>query len=126
MKLLAVLFAGLAFVAAPAFAVTPAYEGCTIAWDYPEGVADHKGFVLSIDGVGAPIELPKEQRTIPCADSQLGDAAFGAYTVSLVASAEGISLDSLPATLDIEYLPRPRLDMPSSITITLEWKLTND
>lgn len=111
----------LAAPVASAQTLVPAYEGCAIAWDYPAATANHKGFALSLDGVTGRVQIGKDLRQIPCADTPLKGKPFGPYTVRLVATAASPALDSAAAVLRIDYQARPTLVAPTTIRTTLEW-----
>ena len=121
MKLMVSAVLALAVSVASAQTLVPAYEGCAIAWDYPAATAHHKGFALSLDGVAGLMQIGKDLRQIPCADTPLKGKPFGTYTLKLVATANAPALDSPAAVLRIDYQARPTLVAPTHIRTTLEW-----
>jgi hypothetical protein len=102
-------------------ASVPAYEGCTLAWDYPADVEHHRGFALAIEGVAGNTQIAKDARSIAC--SAIGLTAFGPYTLRLRATATSPARNSAPVVIAIEYQPRPQLQPPTNIRVTLEWEV---
>lgn len=108
---------------APAQPVVPAYEGCVIAWEYPDGVAHHQGFALSLAETPEVVTIAADRRAIACADTPLATRPLALYTLRLVATARPPARDSAPAELRVESLARPTLITPTALRITLEWAL---
>ncbi|NCU21667.1 hypothetical protein EOM89_13370 [Candidatus Falkowbacteria bacterium] len=121
MRRLAILPLLIAAATAAAQTVVPAYEGCALAWDYPQNTANHRGFSLSLDGVTGSTQIGKDLRQIPCTDTPLKGKPFGPYTLRLVATASSPATHSPPAVLRIDYQARPTLLAPTNIRTTLEW-----
>lgn len=101
----------------------PAYEGCTLAWDYPE-TQTHSGFRFTIDGETGSTTIGKAARQIKCNQTNLKGKPFGPYTISLVAVSDPPGKDSSPAKLNIMYLARPQLQPPTRVRITSEWEVS--
>jgi hypothetical protein len=101
----------------------PAYEGAALAWDYPADVQHHSGFRLTVQGIPGNTQLAKEVRQIPLADTVLKGQPLGkTYTINLIATAASPGINSAPATLTIDYQPRPRLISPTNVRTILEWQ----
>jgi len=114
------LFAALTFASAAALAV-PGYEGSSFAWDYATGVANHTGFKLTVNGVTGSTTFGKDVRQVKLSDTVLSGKPFATYTLRLVATAAPPAVDSLPATLVVEYQARPQLIAPTGLKIIFEW-----
>jgi hypothetical protein len=101
----------------------PAYEGSTIAWNYPSDTPNHRGFRLSIDTISGNTQFAKDVRSTTLDNTVINGLPFGIYTMRLIATANSPALNSAPAVIKIDYQPRPVLPTPSNITIQLEWKV---
>ena len=108
---------------AQAQTAVPAYEGGALAWDYPANVPNHAGFLLTVDGVTGNTQIGKDVRQILLSNTTLKAQPFGkTYTLKLVAVAASPAVNSVPATIMIDYQARPRLAPPTNTRTILEWQ----
>jgi len=97
----------------------PAYQGCTLAWDYPDDAqAQIGGFGVFVGDRRAAAAKP-EARSVPCDDLGL---TFG-ETVLLKVRAWGLNGGhSEWATLEATYLPTPVVAPPTRVRLQWEWE----
>ena len=97
----------------------PAYEGCTLAWDYAEEEQPKIGGFGVFVGDRRMTGLGPAERSIPCNDLGL---TFG-ETVLLKVRAWGVNGGhSEWATLEAVYMPTPVVAPPTRVRLQWEWE----
>ena len=99
----------------------PAYEGCTLAWDYDESVAHLvESFFFNVDTRPGHTQVGGQARSIPCATLNL---TLGNIHL-LKVRAHSKSLGYSPfAEITVAYQPKPAMVAPTNIRIQLEWTM---
>ena len=97
----------------------PAYEGCTLAWDYPEAQASLvQSFGIHIDNRTPSIPLGGSARSIPCAD--LGLTLGQTHLIKVRAWNRQLGHSPF-AEITVKYQSRPEMVAPTNIRVQLEW-----
>ena len=110
----------LAAIAAPTLAAPiPAWEGCTLAWDYPAD-ANIGGFGVFRDGAKAT-QTPPEARSVPCADLGL---VLGPQTLGVRTWDAATGRHSDMAEISVDYRGEaPEVPAPTVIRIEMMWEV---
>jgi hypothetical protein len=109
----------LAGLAADATEPVPAYEGCTLAWDYDEATAHLvESFFINVDERTGHAQVGGPARSIPCSTLNLTLGSTHLLKVRAYSTSLGYSA---PAEITVAYQPKPTLTAPTNIRVQLEW-----
>ena len=111
--------AGLLWMSKAMAEPVPAYEGCTLAWDYPpEQAALVQSFGVHIDAREKSIPVAGTARSIKCAE--LGLVLGQEHLIKVRAWNKDLGHSPF-AEIRVKYQVKPTMPAPTNIRITLEW-----